>query len=49
MIQISVFVFWVVSWFLYGGFGSLRSVFGALSMLLRVTFNDVERDVFRIV
>jgi len=39
-----MFVFWVVFWFLYGGFGSLRSVFGALSMLLKVTFNVVKPD-----
>jgi len=39
MIQICLFVFWVVFAVLYGGLGSVWSGFGALSMLLKATFN----------
>jgi len=41
-----VFVFWVVFVVLYGGLGCVWSGFGALSMLSKVTFNVVKRDVF---
>jgi len=41
-----VFVFWVLFAVLYGGLGCVWSGFGALSMLLKVTFNVVNRDVF---
>jgi len=46
VVGLGVFVFWVVFLFLFGVFGWVWVLFGALSMLLRVTFDVVERDVF---
>ena len=47
MIQIWFFVFWVLFWFLIVVSGSVRTWFGILSMLSKVTFNVVYRDVVR--
>ena len=44
MIQIGLFVFWVLFWFPHVVSGSVWRVFRALSMLLKATFNVVKSD-----